>query len=115
MPVVVYWTKHMTSCAWKEVPLNIILRSQVIRLGLSAAATTVLLAPLDAEAYIGPGAGLSAIASLLALIVAIFAALVGFVWFPVKRLLRRKTTAPAVVLDEEGEQSKPGASGEQRE
>ena len=41
-------------------------------------------------AYIGPGAGLSAIGALLAVLAAILAAIVGFVWYPIKRLLRRQ-------------------------
>jgi len=49
----------------------------------------LLLVPLPAFAYIGPGAGLSAIGSLLSLIAAAFLAVVGFVWYPVRRLLRR--------------------------
>ena len=48
--------------------------------------------PAAAEAYIGPGAGLSAIGSLLALIGAVLLAIVGFVWYPVRRLLRRGKT-----------------------
>ena len=44
----------------------------------------------NAYAYIGPGAGLSAIGSALALLGAIFLMLVGFVWYPVKRLMRRR-------------------------
>jgi hypothetical protein len=48
--------------------------------------------PGAAEAYIGPGAGLSAIGSLLALIGAVLLAVVGFVWYPVRRLLRRGKT-----------------------
>lgn len=51
-------------------------------------ALIIALSPVDAFAYIGPGSGLSAIGSLLALVVAVLLALVGFVWFPVKRLLR---------------------------
>jgi len=39
-------------------------------------------------AYIGPGGALSLIGSLLALIGATALALVGFVWYPLKRLLR---------------------------
>jgi membrane-bound ClpP family serine protease len=53
----------------------------------------VLAAP--AHAYIGPGAGLTAIGAVLALIAALCLAVVGFVWYPVKRLLRtRKANAP---------------------
>ncbi len=42
----------------------------------------------DALAYVGPGAGLSAIGSFLALIVAVIAGIFGFLWYPIKRLLR---------------------------
>jgi len=49
----------------------------------------LLMLPLVAQAYVGPGAGLSAIGSLLALVVAVVVAIIGFLWFPVKRLLKR--------------------------
>ena len=49
-----------------------------------------------ALAYIGPGAGLSAIGTFVAVIGAFLLLLVGFVWYPVKRLLRgRKATKDA--------------------
>lgn len=48
----------------------------------------VLLVPSLAHAYIGPGAGITAIGSLLALVGAVLLALVGFVWYPIKRLRR---------------------------
>jgi hypothetical protein len=38
-------------------------------------------------AYIGPGAGISAIGTVVAFIGAILLAIVGFVWYPMKRLL----------------------------
>lgn len=45
--------------------------------------------------YLGPGGGISTIGSMLALLAAIVVALFGFVWFPLKRLLRsRKRQAP---------------------
>lgn len=43
-----------------------------------------------AQAYIGPGAGLSALGIVFALIATVALAVVGFVWYPVKRMLRRK-------------------------
>ncbi|MEM7522787.1 MAG: hypothetical protein AAF360_03325 [Pseudomonadota bacterium] len=43
-----------------------------------------------AFAYIGPGAGLSAIGTLLALFAAVLLAVVGFLWYPLKRLMRRR-------------------------
>lgn len=48
----------------------------------------MLLVPSLAHAYIGPGAGITAIGSLLALVGAVLLALVGFVWYPIKRLRR---------------------------
>jgi nitric oxide reductase large subunit len=46
-----------------------------------------------ATAYVGPGAGLTAIGSVLALFGALVLALVGFVWYPMRRLLRRRKVA----------------------
>jgi hypothetical protein len=53
-------------------------------------AALVLLVPSLAHAYIGPGAGITAIGSLLALVGAVLLALVGFVWYPIKRLRRNR-------------------------
>jgi hypothetical protein len=53
----------------------------------------IMALPLPAAAYIGPGAGLSAIGSLVALVGAFFLLLAGFVWYPVKRLLRGRASA----------------------
>lgn len=43
-----------------------------------------------AQAYVGPGAGLSAIGSFLALVVAVLAAIVGFLWYPIKRIFGKR-------------------------
>ena len=51
----------------------------------------MIISPTPALAYIGPGAGISAIGTALALLGAVFLLLVGFVWYPVKRLLRRQS------------------------
>jgi len=51
---------------------------------------TTLLTPCLAHAYVGPGAGLSAIGSVLALVGATLLLIVGFVWYPIKRLLKRR-------------------------
>ncbi|WP_428079567.1 hypothetical protein [Candidatus Pelagibacter sp.] len=40
-------------------------------------------------AYLGPGIGSGAIAATVGIIVAIFVALFGLIWFPIKRLLRK--------------------------
>jgi hypothetical protein len=40
-------------------------------------------------AYVGPGAGLSAIGSFIALVAAIVVAILGFLWYPLRRLTRK--------------------------
>lgn len=44
--------------------------------------------------YIGPGGMLSAIGSFVALLGAVVFAAIGFVWYPLKRLLRRMRRPP---------------------
>tara|TARA_B100001093_G_C26353655_1_gene811391 strand:+ start:457 stop:675 length:219 start_codon:yes stop_codon:yes gene_type:complete len=41
-------------------------------------------------AYLGPGVGGGFILATIGIIVAIFAALFGLIWFPVKRLLKKR-------------------------
>ena len=43
-----------------------------------------------AFAYLGPGVGGGVIAATIGIIVAIFAALFGLIWFPAKRLLKKR-------------------------
>lgn len=54
-----------------------------------------LLHILPAEAYIGPGVGAGMIAVVLGIVSAIFFAIVGIVWFPLKRLYKTLRRAPA--------------------
>jgi hypothetical protein len=51
-----------------------------------------------AEAYIGPGAGISVVGTAVAVVGAVVFAIVGFVWYPIKRLvaaIKRSTRARA--------------------
>ena len=58
---------------------------------LSAGITALLAAaPQLAHAYIGPGAGITAIGTVIALLGAVLLAIVGFVWYPVKRLRAKR-------------------------
>tara|TARA_B100000035_G_C20784994_1_gene458578 strand:- start:388 stop:600 length:213 start_codon:yes stop_codon:yes gene_type:complete len=41
-------------------------------------------------AYLGPGIGGGVIAATLGIIVAIFAALFGLIWFPLKKILKKR-------------------------
>ena len=60
-------------------------------------------------AYIGPGAGLSAIGSVLALIGAVLLMILGFVWYPVKRVMARKKQE-SLPPEEQAELSEVGES-----
>ena len=42
-------------------------------------------------AYVGPGGTLSAIGSFLALLAAVILGILGFVWYPLKRMLRARS------------------------
>jgi hypothetical protein len=57
------------------------------------------LAPNAALAYVGPGAGLTALGTVFALFAALALAVVGFVWYPLKRLLKRPSTASSAPED----------------
>ena len=48
------------------------------------------VAPLSAEAYVGPGAGVTAIGTVIALLAAVALAIVGFLWYPLKRLMAKR-------------------------
>jgi hypothetical protein len=73
----------------------------------------VVLAPGTAFAYVGPGAGLSAIGTFLALVAACFLALVGFVWYPVKRLLGGKSRSRARQTGDDPDAKTDGGMGRQ--
>lgn len=49
-----------------------------------------LLFSQPAQAYIGPGAGLTAIGSFLAFVLAVIVAIIGFLWYPIKRMLKKR-------------------------
>jgi hypothetical protein len=45
--------------------------------------------------YIGPGAGLSAFGALLALVATVAVAILGFIWYPLKRMIRKRKQVAA--------------------
>ena len=60
-----------------------------------------LAAPAAAMAYVGPGLGMGAVAAFFGAVLAVLLAIVGVVWYPIKRLLgKRKTTEPAETKDD---------------
>lgn len=56
----------------------------------AALSLAMVFASPPSYAYIGPGAGLSAIGSALALLGGLLLAVVGFLWYPLKRLFRKR-------------------------
>jgi hypothetical protein len=59
------------------------------RLYLLLAVVPSIAIPDTALAYIGPGAGLGAIAVTIALVLGVLLLVIGLVWYPLKRLLKR--------------------------
>ena len=57
---------------------------------LILSSTIFCLITTSSFAYLGPGVGGGVIAATIGIIVAIFAALFGLIWFPVKRLLKKR-------------------------
>ena len=59
---------------------------------LSSSVVAVLLLTLTSpvNAYLGPGGVVSGLGSFLALVAAVLVAIVGFLWFPIKRLIKRR-------------------------
>lgn len=53
-------------------------------------ALMLLASAAPAQAYMGPGAGLAFIGSLLALIAAVGIGALGLVWYPLKRLIHMR-------------------------
>jgi hypothetical protein len=57
----------------------------------AALAAMLAVTATPAHAYMGAGAGLSAIGSMLSFLGVMLLMVVGFVWFPLKRAIRRMT------------------------
>ncbi len=60
---------------------------------LLTVALMAALLPNPALAYIGPGAGLGALAVTLAVGLGVLLLIVGLVWYPLKRMLKRSPAA----------------------
>ncbi len=64
------------------------------------AALTGLGAATPAMAYIGPGAGLTAIGAFLAFAAAVIVAVIAFIWLPIRRRLRKMNAKSDVAADD---------------
>lgn len=65
-------------------------------------AAPIAMAAIPAQAYIGPGVGAGTIAVVLAILVAIFLAFFAVLWFPAKRLIKKRRAAIAARADDDG-------------
>lgn len=71
----------------------------------------LLLSLLTAEpalAYVGPGAGLTVIGSILAFLGLIFLAMFGFLWYPIKRLITKRKQSASVGTAPREQQAEKG-------
>jgi len=76
---------------------------KAITTALTIVAVVGLASP--ANAYIGPGAGLGAIGAVIALFAAVLLAVVGFVWYPIKRLVAAGRTKQCGADDRDADAS----------
>lgn len=58
---------------------------------IPACVATVAFGATPAHAYMGAGAGLSAIGSMISFLGVLFLMVFGFVWFPLKRAFKKMT------------------------
>jgi hypothetical protein len=63
------------------------MKNLITKTGVIALLMVAISSP--AYAYLGPGGVVSGLGSLLALVAAVLMAIVGFLWFPIKRMLKR--------------------------
>jgi|WetSurMetagenome_2_1015567.scaffolds.fasta_scaffold319546_2 hypothetical protein len=65
-----------------------------------------------AHAYLGPGGAVSGIGALLALIGAVLLSIVGFVWYPIKRMLTGKQRASETDDEDDEDEKDPREKSE---
>lgn len=69
----------------------------------------LLLTSNIAHAYVGPGLGLGVIGAIFGTILAVFLAIVGVIWYPIKRLFKKRTQSKDKA-DEQLANNTPGQS-----
>lgn len=69
---------------------------------ITAAALLALL-PLSAQAYVGPGAGLGAFAVTIAVLLGLVLLVIGFLWYPIKRMLKGRRHSRSGSAEDSGE------------
>ena len=64
----------------------------------------VIFVQQPAMAYVGPGTGIAALGALLAIIVGVVAALFGFLWYPMKRMIKQRKEAASKAVERREEE-----------
>lgn len=77
------------------------------RLLSCAAALAAATLPLAAEAYVGPGAGLSLLGALWALLIALGTAIAFVVAWPLRKMLRRRRAERAAAEQQQRREEEP--------
>lgn len=72
------------------------------KLKLSALIAVLAIFPGTAFAYIGPGAGAGAIAVVLGVLGALAMAFLALLWYPIKRIRRKRKLAKDAQADDNG-------------
>jgi hypothetical protein len=71
---------------------------------IAALAALLLLQPVAAQAYIGPGVGAGAVAAVLGVLGSIFLAIVAVLYYPIKRMMKgRKPKSSGAASDKPAE------------
>lgn len=60
------------------------------RMTVLALAAAILAVPAQAFAYIGPGLGAGAVGAVLGVLGSIFLGLFAILWYPIKRLMKKR-------------------------
>lgn len=69
---------------------------------VSIALAALAVSATTAEAYIGPGVGAGALAAVLGVLGSIFLALFAVIYYPIKRLMKRRKSAAVDASDDRG-------------
>lgn len=80
-------------------------------LAVLATVLTLAGAPTPLHAYGGPGSIISGIGAFIAVLAALFAAIVGFLWYPLKRLIRAIRGTDAASDDVKMDKTDAGGEG----
>jgi len=73
-------------------------------------AALLMVAALPAQAYIGPGAGAGTIVAVLGILASIVMAFFAVLWYPVKRLLKKRKPAQQPVTADKVEEAEESSA-----